>query len=163
MILKPIRGSIFIKWLHPSLTHQAASLECYSCENFWTRGDFHDMLREGTVGGYMATDFTTPIGFLVYENEPDLDRVLIHNLVVHPDYRRQGIATAMVEKTMGVMKALHFHKTAAIVKDSNLAAQKFFQNQGFKAVEVLKSYFRDEYEDAIDEFDGYLFVHEEEF
>jgi ribosomal protein S18 acetylase RimI-like enzyme len=158
MILKPVQGSIFIKWLHPSLVTDAACLECYSCENFWNSRDFLLNLRNEKVGGYLATDIATPIGFLVYENNEGDEEINIINFVMRPEYRRQGIATMMIEKVKGVAKALSCQRVIAIVRESNITSHLFLKANGFVCEQVMKCYFEDEYEDETEREDGYKFL-----
>ena len=161
MIIKPVRGSIFIKWLHPSLVTDAACLECYSCENMWGKPDFLKLLKTEAVGGYLATNIDSPTGFLVYENQPDEDQVQILNLVMHPEFRREGIATMMIEKVKGVRRALKFDKVSIVVRESNLSGHLFLKKNGFVCDSVLKSYFVDEYEHELEREDGYQFLFKE--
>jgi ribosomal-protein-alanine N-acetyltransferase len=156
MIIKPVQGGIFIKWLHPSLVLDVACLECYSCENFWTRLDFLDALKDENVGGYLATDINQPIGFLVYENFPDC--VQISNMAMKPDYRRRGIASLMIEKVKGVSKALHLNKVTTVIRESNLNGHLFLQANGFVCEGTEKCYFVDDYEYEMEREDGYRFT-----
>lgn len=58
-------------------------------------------------------------------------RGYIYHTVVHPDFRRKGIAGALVETVMNALKDLGIHKAALVVFDSNEDGNTFWEKQGF--------------------------------
>jgi len=72
----------------------------------------------------------------------------VENFAVHPDYRRCGIGTAMVEKLKSKLSPIKRTSLALDVRESNLDAQLFFRHHGFKAVKVIREAYEDTDEDA---------------
>lgn len=90
----------------------------------------------GSVVGYVCSDY---VG----------DECHILNLAVHPDYRKQGIATALVEHILEQLK-LHACRFLYLeVRASNYAARKLYQGFGFKIVGTRKNYYVAPVEDAV--------------
>lgn len=157
-IIKPTKGSIFIKWFHHGLVKTLAALECYSCENFWGEDQFLEALHNGS-GGYVATDCDQPIGFIIYEFDGGETTVNILNMVVRPDYRRQGVGTMLLDKLIQSNAVTRRnYDIHAKVRESNLAAQLFLKKHDFEAIGVLKAYYQDKYEEEEDIEDAYELV-----
>ncbi len=90
----------------------------------------------GSIVGYACSDY---VG----------DECHILNLAVHADYRKQGIATALVERILEELK-LHACRFLYLeVRASNYAAKKLYQGFGFKIVGTRKNYYVAPVEDAI--------------
>ncbi len=86
------------------------------------------------------------VGFMIYE----LHKAKLHilNFAVSPAQRRIGIGAQMVAKLISKLSSHRRTRITLEVRETNLAAQLFFQKQGFKAVRVLRSYYEDTGEDA---------------
>src|SRR5262249_22554643 len=72
----------------------------------------------------------------------------ILNFAVHPQHRRCHVGTQMVAKLISKLSSHRRTKITLEVRETNLSAQLFFRNQGFKAVRVLRAYYEDSGEDA---------------
>ena len=73
----------------------------------------------------------------------------ILNLAVHPDCRRQGIATMLMKDALSSLLkkgCIYFYLE---VRESNIIAQKFYKKFGFKTVGKRKGYYLSPKEDAI--------------
>jgi ribosomal-protein-alanine N-acetyltransferase len=60
----------------------------------------------------------------------------------------QGIGRQMAEKLMGKLSSQHRTAITLEVRETNLPAQLFFRSLGFRATNVLRSYYEDSPEDA---------------
>ena len=153
-IIKPIRGSYFLKPMHPSLYRAAVSLECFSCEHFWNETDISKMMKNSRINGWVIASAMTPIGYVVFEKFKAVVQIL--NLVVHPDHRRKGMGTVLVERVISRFTATH-NSVTMNVRETNLAAQLFLQNLGFVAEAVDRGHFEDHYAEEVDIEDAYCF------
>lgn len=58
-------------------------------------------------------------------------RGFIYHTAVHPDYRRQGVGTALVNAALHALKAEGISKAALVVFSRNEAGNAFWARQGF--------------------------------
>jgi ribosomal-protein-alanine N-acetyltransferase len=112
-------------------------------------------------GGFVITDLKEPVGYVIYRRDTKRKRLLVLSMVIHPDYQRQGLGTALVNKLKTKLRD-RFRYIAWVVRESNLAGHLFLKSQGFQAVEVVKNHFVDYFPDVTEHEDGYAFVYKEE-
>lgn len=157
-LLKPVNGTLFIKYLHAGLYAAAAGLECHSCENFLSRDMIDHAMRVKRCNGYVVTDVKKPVGYILYRRDSRKKQVVIRNVVVHSDYRRRGIGTMLLEqaKPTGDWRGL-FQSLTTRMRETNLAAQLFFRQNGFTCTGVERGLFRDEYPEVVDIEDAFTF------
>jgi ribosomal-protein-alanine N-acetyltransferase len=77
------------------------------------------------------------------------DEVHILNLAIHPNFRRQGIATRLLSS--GIEFSIRMGAEVAIleVRKSNFPAILLYRKFAFEAIGVRRRYYSDNYEDAI--------------
>ena len=73
----------------------------------------------------------------------------IHNIAVHVDYRRRGVARLLLRKVLGEARIQSAVRVMLEVRKSNLAAQKLYQSVGFLTTGVRRGYYSDDGEDAL--------------
>jgi putative acetyltransferase len=59
-------------------------------------------------------------------------RASLNHLAVHPDFRKRGIATALVEKCLTALAAAGIHKCHLFVYENNSAGIAFWNKLGWK-------------------------------
>lgn len=91
---------------------------------------------DGTVLGYA--------GLLVV-----LDEGYITNVAVRPEYRRQGIASELLEVFRRFGEGNHMAFLTLEVRASNTAARALYQKHGYAEVGCRKNYYEHPKEDAI--------------
>jgi len=91
---------------------------------------------ERNIVGYICTNYV-------------LHEAHILNLAVHPDFRRQGIATVMMDEALKELKKKGCVFIYLEVRASNTGAIKFYELFKFKVVDVRKKYYIDPNEDAL--------------
>lgn len=67
-------------------------------------------------------------------------RGYLQHLLVLPEYRRQGIANALVERCVASLEALGIHKCHLDVFKTNTTAARYWQSQGWKLREDIDRY-----------------------
>ncbi|MGV6397754.1 GNAT family N-acetyltransferase [Pseudomonas caspiana] len=67
-------------------------------------------------------------------------RGYLQHLLVLPEYRRQGIANALVERCVSSLEALGIHKCHLDVFKSNTTAARYWQSQGWKLRDDIDRY-----------------------
>lgn len=77
------------------------------------------------------------------------DEVHLLNLATHPDYRRRGVGTRLMQHLLAVARARACRYVTLEVRKSNAAAQALYQAHGFEAVGLRPRYYAEDGEDAI--------------
>ena len=140
-----------IRWAVLRDMPEIMDIEQWSFAYPWCKEDFTRCLRQRNCIGMVAEVSESVVGYMVFE----LHKTKIHilNFAVKQDYRRAGVGRAMVDKLKRKLSNERRRRIMLEVRDSNLAAQLFFNSCGFKAVSVL----RDFYPYCTD--DAYVFVY----
>ena len=71
------------------------------------------------------------------------------NVAVHPDYRKQGIATALIVGLVEELRKLGSHCLTLEVRASNENAIRVYRKLDFQEVGCRKNYYRNPKEDAL--------------
>ncbi len=137
---------VHIRWMIRRDMPDVQQIERASFEFSWSEEDFVRCLRQRNCIGMVADVDDRIVGFMIYE----LHRSRLHllNLAVHPAWRRRGVGAAMVRKLVGKLSQQRRTRITLEVRETNLAAQLFFRQQGFRAVNVLRNFYEDSPEDA---------------
>jgi [ribosomal protein S18]-alanine N-acetyltransferase len=75
-------------------------------------------------------------------------RIHVLNFAVAPAYRRSGVGSQMIAKLTAKLSTQRRSRIVLEVRETNLPAQLFFRENGFRAVSVLHGYYADTPEDA---------------
>lgn len=86
-------------------------------------------------------------GYICVKQISDEGHIL--NLAVHPDFRRHGIATALVEEGLDELREKDCKYLYLEVRVSSLGARKFYERIGFKVVGARRKYYTSPDEDAV--------------
>ena len=92
--------------------------------------------EDGRVAGY--------IGSQTCGDESD-----VMNVAVHPDFRRRGIAEALINDLVEQLNAIGSHCLTLEVRASNVPAISLYEKLGFTEVGRRKNYYRNPKEDAL--------------
>ncbi|HLA86280.1 MAG TPA: ribosomal protein S18-alanine N-acetyltransferase [Thermoguttaceae bacterium] len=135
-----------IRWMIRRDMLEVLDIEAESFEFPWLEEDFIRCLRQRNCIGMVAEHENRIVGFMVYE----LNKSRLHllNFAVSRGYRRYGVGTQMMSKLVGKLSPQRRTRILLEVRETNLAAQLFFQANGFRAVSVLRDYYEDTPEDA---------------
>ena len=100
------------------------------------QADYYVAVSSGVVKGY--------IGVWCLINE-----LHITNLAVHPNYRRQGIATYLLDFILKEAKKREIYRLTLEVRVSNKEAKQLYLKEGFAKFKVKQDYYKDNGEDAV--------------
>jgi ribosomal-protein-alanine N-acetyltransferase len=91
------------------------------------------------IAGYIITDIIpnhgTPFGH-------------IKDLAVHPEHRRNGVATALLRRALSVLAAAGSDSVKLEVRETNDGAQKLYRQLGFEHHKTIQNYYSNA-EDAL--------------
>ena len=97
---------------------------------------FRVALIDGEVAGY--------VGMLHVLDEGD-----ICNVAVFDSFRRQGVATALIQDLLDYAAEKKLSFITLEVRESNVGAQKFYETMGFVNIGIRKNFYDDPKEHAV--------------
>ncbi len=140
------RVGVHIRWMIRRDMPEVLQTEKSSFEYPWSEEDFLRCLRQRNCIGMVAEQNERVVGFMIYELHKDQLHVL--NFAVAPQLRRREVGSQMVEKLVSKLSDRRRRRIVLEVRETNLAAQMFFKNLGFRAVSLLRDFYEDTVEDA---------------
>ena len=125
------------------------AIEQASFTNPWTREMYvAELKNEGVSFFYLARDKGRQIvGFCSFWRV--LDELHINNLAVVPEFRRRGVATALLRRVMEEAARFGTRRTMLEVRRSNTAAQELYERFGFVVAGTRSNYYTNPVEDAL--------------
>ena len=137
---------VHIRWMIRRDMPEVLAIEGESFEFPWFEEDFIRCLRQRNCIGMVAEHGERVVGFMIYELHKT--RLHILNFAVSEKVRHRAIGRQMVEKLISKLSGQRRTSISLEVRETNLGAQLFFKNVGFRATAVLRSYYEDSPEDA---------------
>ena len=125
------------------------AIEQASFTNPWTREMYvAELKNEGVSFFYLARDKGRQIvGFCSFWRV--LDELHINNLAVVPEFRRRGVATALLRRVMEEAARFGIRRTMLEVRRSNTAARELYERFGFVVAGTRSNYYTNPVEDAL--------------
>ena len=125
---------VHIRWMIRRDMMEVLEIENQSFEFPWSEDDFIRCLRQRNCIGMVAEHDERVAGFMIYELHRN--RLHILNFAVAAEFRRKGVGQQMVEKLIGKLSSQRRSRIMLEVRETNLAAQLFFRDLGFRAVSL---------------------------
>ena len=160
--LKPVKDNIYVKWLGQQYIPEIMDIEMLSSETIWNRTDFELLLTLPAIDGLMVCKTNKPVGYVVYESDVTnySQEIQILNLTIHPDHQREGIGTILIDQLKKRLLPCVPSSIRVEVRESNLGAQLFLKENGFKAENIIPEFFEDyENESYFETENAYLFYY----
>lgn len=117
---------------------------------------FSDPWSEKSVAGELtnplslwlvALDGDRAVGYV--GSQTVLNETDMMNIAVHPDFRRQGIAGALVSALVSALRVRGSRRLTLEVRASNTPARRLYEEFGFDKIGLRKNYYRNPREDAL--------------
>lgn len=137
---------VHIRWMIRRDMPMVLAIEESSFEFPWSEEEFIRCLRQRNCIGMVAEMQDEVVGFMIYELHKN--RLHLLNFAVNVNSRRSGIGSAMIEKLIGKLSCDRRNRISLEVRETNLDAQLFFKQLGFRATSVLRDFYEDTTEDA---------------
>jgi ribosomal-protein-alanine N-acetyltransferase len=139
-------AGIHVRWMIRRDMPDVLGIEQEAFEFPWSEEDFTRCLRQRNCIGMVAEYADAVVAFMIYE----LHRSRLHmlNFAVLRSHRRLGIGTQMLRRLVAKLAPERRSRIVLEVRETNLPAQLFFRAAGFRAVSVLRDFYRDTDEDA---------------
>jgi len=113
----------------------------------WSSGFFLQELQVACARSVLAEIDGQIVGYILFWLLPGA--IDIHNIAVHVEHRRRGIARLLLNKVLNEARRQSALRVMLEVRKSNLPAQKLYQSMGFLTTGVRKGYYSDDGEDAL--------------
>ena len=113
----------------------------------WSTNFFLQELQVACARSILAEIDGRIVGYVLFWQLPGA--IDIHNIAVHVDYRRRGIARLLLDKVAGEARRQSTLRVMLEVRRSNLPAQKLYASAGFITTGIRKGYYSDDGEDAL--------------
>jgi ribosomal-protein-alanine N-acetyltransferase len=135
-----------VRWMISRDMPEVLAIDHAASDYPWGEAGFLRRLRRRDRIGMVATARDQVVGFMIYE----LHQAKLHvlNFAVGPEWRRMGVGHQMVAKLVGKLSSHRRTRIVLHVRETNLPAQLFYRVEGFRAVDVVRGWFRDTGEDA---------------
>jgi ribosomal-protein-alanine N-acetyltransferase len=125
------------------------AIEEASFTNPWSRDMYlAELKNEGVSFFYLARDNgRRVVGFCSFWRV--LDELHINNLAVVPEIRRQGVASALLERVIAEGARFGIRRAMLEVRESNVPARQLYEKFGFEVAGTRSKYYTNPIEDAL--------------
>lgn len=113
----------------------------------WSTRFFLDELQVDCARSLLAEVEGRIVGYVLFWFLPE--EVDIHNIAVHPDFRRHGVGRLLLEQVVAAARHQDRVRVTLDVRFSNVPAQNLYRSFGFVTRGVRKGYYSDNGEDAL--------------
>ena len=138
---------IEISPMTPADVPQVAALERLCFTDPWSEASIAYELQNALSLWLAARDGARVVGYIGSQSVPPESDVM--NLAVHPEYRRRGIASALLNALKERLMPRGVTVLALEVRRSNSDALALYEKHGFTLAGVRKNYYRTPKEDAL--------------
>ena len=128
-------------------TAQIAALEKICFSDPWSENSIASELENKLAHWLVALEGDTVAGYI--GSQTVVGETDMMNVAVHPDFRRRGIAEALVDRLVEDLRAMESHCLTLEVRASNAPAIALYEKLGFAQIGRRKNYYRNPREDAL--------------
>ena len=125
---------------------QIAELEKLCFSDPWSEKSIETELSCRLSVWLVALEGEQVVGYV--GSQTVIDESDMMNIAVHPDFRRRGIAEALVADLEAALRQRGSRALILEVRDSNAPAIALYEKLGFAQVGLRKNYYRNPKEDA---------------
>jgi len=126
---------------------QIAALEKICFSDPWSERSIASELDNKLAFWLVAAEGEQVAGYI--GSQTVMDETDMMNVAVHPDFRRQGIAEALVNELVENLKKMGSHCLTLEVRASNAPAISLYEKLGFHEIGRRRNYYRNPREDAL--------------
>ena len=136
-----------IETMNASYVAQIAELEKLCFSDPWSANSIASELENKLAFWLVATEGDRVAGYI--GSQTVMEETDMMNVAVHPDYRRKGIAEALINDLVENLKKMGSHCLTLEVRASNVPAITLYEKLGFTEIGRRKNYYRNPREDAL--------------
>lgn len=135
-------AKIATRWMLRCDIPEVLDIERLSYERAWNEAKIIRALRKRKTCACVTERDSLVIAYCVYELRKHAVRII--KLAVHPDQRRLGVGTSILQHLLRKRPRMY-----TVIHEENSSAQRFLSAVGFRATRVIRERFHSA--------DGYLF------
>ena len=136
-----------IEKMNAAHTAQIAALEKICFSDPWSENSIASELDNKLAYWLVALEDDRVAGYI--GSQTVMGETDMMNVAVHPDFRRRGIAEALVDRLVEDLRAMESHCLTLEVRASNAPAISLYEKLGFSQIGRRKNYYRNPREDAL--------------
>lgn len=138
---------MILEKMHSAHVAQITELEKICFSDPWSEKSIASELDNKLAFWLVATEGERVAGYI--GSQTVMDETDMMNVAVHPDFRRRGIAEALVNGLVDALKTQGSHCLTLEVRASNAPAIALYEKLGFSEIGRRKNYYRNPREDAL--------------
>lgn len=133
--------------MNESHVAQIAELEKICFSDPWSENSVASELNNPLSVWLVAEENGVVCGYV--GSQTVLDETDMMNIAVHPDFRRKGIAAALIAELVRLLKERGSRILRLEVRESNAPAIALYETMGFTQLGLRKNYYRNPKENAL--------------
>lgn len=133
--------------MNESHVKQVAELEKICFSDPWSENSVASELNNPLSVWLIAEENGVVCGYV--GSQTVLDETDMMNIAVHPDFRRKGIAAALIAELVRLLKERGSRILRLEVRESNAPAISLYETMGFTQLGFRKNYYRNPKENAL--------------
>ncbi|MCI7020783.1 MAG: ribosomal protein S18-alanine N-acetyltransferase [Clostridiales bacterium] len=133
--------------MNESHVKQVAELEKICFSDPWSENSVASELNNPLSVWLVAEGNGIVCGYV--GSQTVLDETDMMNIAVHPDFRRKGIAAALIAELVRLLKERGSRILRLEVRESNAPAISLYETMGFTQLGLRKNYYRNPKENAL--------------
>ena len=126
---------------------QIAALEKICFADPWSEKSIASELDNKLAFWLVAAEGEQVAGYI--GSQTVLDETDMMNVAVHPDFRRKGVAEALIQELVDHLRRMGSHCLTLEVRASNAPAIALYEKLDFREIGRRKNYYRNPKEDAL--------------
>lgn len=138
---------MIIETMNAAHVAQIAQLEKICFSDPWSEKSVASELNNPLALWLTAVEGERVTGYI--GSQTVMDETDMMNVAVHPDFRRKGIAEALVNALVEALKSKGSRCLTLEVRASNVPAITLYEKLGFSEIGRRKNYYRNPREDAL--------------
>lgn len=138
---------MIIETMNAAHVAQIAQLETLCFSDPWSEKSVASELNNPLSLWLTALEGDRVAGYI--GSQTVMDETDMMNVAVHPDFRRKGIAQALINKLVEQLKARGSRCLTLEVRASNTPAITLYEQLGFSEIGRRRNYYRNPREDAL--------------
>ncbi|MCX8022290.1 MAG: ribosomal protein S18-alanine N-acetyltransferase [Syntrophorhabdaceae bacterium] len=142
-----MNGCVKIRPMGKGDLDRVLEIERASFRTPWTKGMLEDTLSSSVSLSFVIEIYDNPIGYIMLYDLKDEAHIL--NLAIHPDYRKRGFATMLMNHVIDYSLEYGIQDLFLEVRVSNIAARRLYEKLSFEVIGIRKGYYHDTHEDAL--------------